>query len=549
MSFLTRVFLVRLTAFHVDPHPHFSYPYALFEPLTGAIENILFNRKPHAHMSDSSLTILAISDLHYTGLARQTAQPPQLRGELARTLLKKVFLRLKHMGITPDITLLLGDLIENGMDRHADLDLISLHGELTRSGLPFIAIPGNHDGNTPAFNATFDTPPGFHQIKDYGFILYHDLYGESHECVRSESDLALTKEIAKRHPGLPLIAVQHPPIYPAIDSHYPYRPSNAAEIIDSYKKAGVILSLSGHYHKGQKARAHEGVLYHTVPALCEQPFKFSIIRLNGTQIEIEELSLALQLPNIVDVHCHTEHAYCATTADTASCVALSQSLGVSTLFVTEHAFQLYFEKNKAMGFKWQSDPHLVEDVWATPERGRMAAFQRFAQKIRSPFVKTGLELDLFDNGKLLIAPEDQAFDWDILIGAIHFVQDFIPGTTDQKEAERLFMRDVERITDHDIDVLAHPFRFFKRNRLQTPTHLYPEVSQILADSGVALEVNFHTHLPDPELIRLCVEKGVKIALASDTHELAEAGEFWPHVNVLRQAGVTPKMFGELLYTP
>jgi histidinol phosphatase-like PHP family hydrolase/predicted MPP superfamily phosphohydrolase len=499
-------------------------------------------------MSECALTILAVSDLHYTGLARQTAQPPALRGELARTLLNKVFLRLAHMGVKPDLTVLLGDLIESGADRSAELDLTSLYGELSRSGIPVLALPGNHDTDAASFNALFDTQPGLSEFGGYGFIVYNDLYNDAHECTRQEEAIEQTRRIAHERPGLPLIALQHAPIYPAIDSHYPYRPTNTAEIIDSYEKAGVILSLSGHYHKGQKARAHEGVLYHTVPALCEQPFRFSLIRLEGRHVEIEELCLSMQVPNIVDVHCHTEHAYCGTTVDTASCISFSQALGVSTLCITEHAFQLYFDKKPAMSFKWQADPSRVERVWATPGRHRMAAYRRFAEKIRSPFVKIGLEVDLFDGGRLLLAPEDAAADWDILIGAIHYIEGHVPGQTPQKEAEALFMRDVERLVDHPIAVLAHPFRFFSRNKLELPRHLYPEVAALLADGNVAAEVNFHTNEPDPEFLSVCADKGVKIALASDTHEIGEVGEFWPHVNVLRQAGITPKMFPDVLFS-
>jgi histidinol phosphatase-like PHP family hydrolase/UDP-2,3-diacylglucosamine pyrophosphatase LpxH len=499
-------------------------------------------------MNENSLTVLAISDLHHTGLSRQTAQLPQIRGELAQTLLKKVFLRLRHMGIQPDLTLVLGDLVEDGTDRNAYHDFISLHGELTRSGIPFLVVPGNHDGDAAAFNAHLGSDPGLHKIGGYGFVLFSDSYNESHECVRSSEDLALTKKIAEENPGLPLVAVQHPPIYPHLDSLYPYRPTNAAEIIDSFEKSGVILSLSGHFHKGQKARAHENVLYHTVAALSEAPFRFSLIRLCGTRVEVEELNLAISVPHIIDVHCHTEHAYCGTTVDTAPCIALSQALGVACLCITEHAFQLYFDKSRAMSFKWQGDPSLAAAVWDTPERGRMAAYRRFAEKLNSPFVKTGLELDLFDDGKLLIAPEDMKAGWDILIGAVHGIQGFVPGQTGQEEAERLFIRDVERLVEHDIDVLAHPFRFFVRNHLAIPTHLYPTVAGLLADSGVAAEVNFHTYQPEVEFIQHCVEKGVKLALASDAHDLAEVGEFWPHVNVLRQAGVTSKMFPETLFS-
>jgi len=482
------------------------------------------------------------------GLARQTAQAQQMRGELAQTLLKKVFLRLRHMGITPDATLVLGDLVEDGADRNASLDLVSLHGELLRSGIPYLVVPGNHDGDPVAFSALFGSEPGLHKIGGYGFVLFNDVYSESHECVRAAEDLAALKKCAEEHPDMPLIAVQHPPIYPAIDSHYPYRPTNAAEIIDAYQKTGVILSLSGHYHKGQKARVHERILYHTVPALCEPPFRFSLIRLADSRVEIEELSLGLQVPNIIDVHCHTEHAYCGTTVDTAPCVALSQALGVTTLCITEHAFQLYFDKPCAMSFRWQADPAMAKAVWETPGRGRMAAYRQFSEKLRSPFVKIGLELDLFNDGHLLLAPEDLDDDWDIFIGAVHAIQGYVPGQTSQQEAERLFLRDVERLLEHDIDVLAHPFRFFKRNRLKVPSHLFATLAGLLADSGVAAEINFHTYQPETPFIRQCAEKGVKIALASDAHDLAEAGEFWPHVNALRQAGITPKMFPETLFT-
>ncbi|HPC49080.1 MAG TPA: metallophosphoesterase, partial [Kiritimatiellia bacterium] len=232
-------------------------------------------------MNEPSLTLLAIADLHFTGLARQTAQPPQLRGELAQVLLRKVFARLTHMGVKPDLTVLLGDLTEDGTDPQAKLDLISLNGELTRSGIPVLALPGNHDIAPAAFHRLLGCEPGLHLFGGYGLVLFDDVYGEDRTCARTEDALAMLRQIAADHPDLPLIALQHPPIYPAIDSHYPYRPTNAAEILDTFEKSKVVLSLSGHYHKGQKARMHEGVLYHTVPSLSEAPFRFSLIRLTG----------------------------------------------------------------------------------------------------------------------------------------------------------------------------------------------------------------------------------------------------------------------------
>ncbi len=494
-------------------------------------------------------TLLAISDLHYTGLARQTLQPAMTRGELARILLKKVFLRLEHLNVKPDLVIILGDLIADGKDREAAHDLLALYSELTRISIPFLVIPGNHDQGCDQFNDLFDVTPGLHTFGEYGFIVYDDTFEESHTTLRSERALKLTESIAKENPNLSLIALQHAPIYPAIKSHYPYRPTNATEIMDSFQKGGIVLSLSGHYHKGQSLRINEGVYYHTVPSLVEEPYNFSLITLDGRKVEVQEHSLKLSFPNIIDLHCHTEHAYCATTIDTATALSLAKTLGVTMQCVSEHAFQLYFEKKYAMSGKWQKDTQEVQRVWETPSRNRMVNYQRFAEKLRSPYTKIGLEVDLYDNGKLLLAPEDAEEDlWDFLIGSIHFIHDFIPGKTTQAEAEKLFLRDVEQLLHLPIKVLAHPFRFFAWSHLETPKHLYPVVAEMLADSGVAAEINFHAYQSDAEFIRTCIEKNVKIALASDAHAIQEVGEFIPHINLLKQAGVTPKMFPDVLFS-
>jgi histidinol phosphatase-like PHP family hydrolase len=271
--------------------------------------------------------------------------------------------------------------------------------------------------------------------------------------------------------------------------------------------------------------------------------------LEGKKVEVEEHSLKLAFPNIIDMHCHTEHAYCATTVDTAAALSLAKTLGVTMQCITEHAFQLYFEKKYAMSGKWQKEPQEVQRVWDTPSRFRMDNYRRFAEKLRTPYTKIGLEVDLYDNGKLLLAPDDAEEDmWDFLIGAIHFIHDFTPGKTSQAEAEKLYLRDVEHLLHLPIKVLAHPMRFFAWSGLEMPKHLYPVVAEMLADSGVAAEINFHAFQTDADFIRTCIEKNVKIALASDAHALQEVGEFIPHINVLKQAGITPKMFPDILFS-
>jgi hypothetical protein len=88
-----------------------------------------------------------------------------------------------------------------------------------------------------------------------------------------------------------LVALQHNPVYPPIDHEYPFLLSNADAVVESYREAGVILSLSGHYHPGQAPSQHAGVTFYTAPALCEAPFRFAHLRIEGQMVTIEEFAL------------------------------------------------------------------------------------------------------------------------------------------------------------------------------------------------------------------------------------------------------------------
>ena len=82
---------------------------------------------------------------------------------------------------------------------------------------------------------------------------------------------------------------------------------------------------------------------------------------------------------------------------------------------------------------------------------------------------------------------------------------------------------------------------------ERPVHLYGIVADMLAASGVAAEVNFHTNIPDILFIEACLERRVKIALGTDSHALWEVGELMPHLSVLRKAGVLDNDLDDVLY--
>jgi histidinol phosphatase-like PHP family hydrolase/predicted phosphodiesterase len=492
--------------------------------------------------------ILAIADPHFIGAANHTCAHAGRHARLSLVLFRKTLWRLRHLGIRPDVIVLLGDLVDNATRTGAEEDWQSFAGEVHRSGIPVLTVPGNHDTDAARCAQIFGCEPGMHRIGDYVFLVYHDERQEGELFRRPAGQLDLPARAAAAYPGLPLIALQHHPHTPSIEGDYPYHLANRDAVMAGYRDAGVCLSLSGHYHRGLPAHTADGVTYVTTPALCESPYPFQLIRLEGRQIEVQDHALRHDTPGLSDNHCHTELSYCGTNVTIADGIRLSQALGVETICFTEHTFQLYFEKEEAWSFQWQLDPARVQAVWNTPSRGRMAAYRRLANGFRTPRVRAGLEVDLCADGSLLLAPED-AGDWDLIVGAVHSIQGVKKGVTPVPEIEELFLRDVRRLLAHPIDVLAHPFRFFTRLGLPQPAHLYPVVADLLADSGVAAEINFHTYHPDPAFMRLCIERGTRISIGSDSHELCEIGEFAPHLRVLREAGADLTGLSSLLLHP
>jgi len=116
------------------------------------------------------------------------------------------------------------------------------------------------------------------------------------------------------------------------------------------------------------------------------------------------------------------------------------------------------------------------------------------------------------------------------------------------EVKLVYMEGVRKLLACGIQVLAHPFRLFHRNRMDRPLELYGPVARLLSERGVAAEINFHTNVPDPEFFALCVRQGVKVAFGSDAHELREVADLHPHLALLREAAGREAV-ADLLWPP
>lgn len=96
--------------------------------------------------------IAAITDLHFS---RQPLEMSSRKGEWASVLLKRAVARLNRY-IKPDVTVILGDLL----DDPAAPDAVDLLNDLRRVlddlAMPWLVIPGNHDPEKTVFYSVFD---------------------------------------------------------------------------------------------------------------------------------------------------------------------------------------------------------------------------------------------------------------------------------------------------------------------------------------------------------------------------------------------------------
>ena len=409
-------------------------------------------------------------------------------------------------------------------------------------GVPLLAVPGNHDAEPQRRPEIFAPEPSVYELGGYRFCKFVDPYQEGDFCTRSREDLQKLLELAGRDDS-PIITLQHNPIFPEIEAEYPYMHSNRSEVMASYREAGVLLSISGHYHPGQPLASWQGVQFLTVPVLREPLFQYALVSLRGRQVEVEirKLSLA-DGPAIFDCHVHTELAYCAQNIPVRTSIERCRTLGLAGLCLTEHGPQLYCEKGDFWAGRHISEP----SIWRSEEHNRMPEFRRLVGPLRDDFVRVGLEVELDCEGFLTLHDGDREFA-DLIVGTIHWLAVDITTMSDSQLAGE-FMRTNEAILEAGVDVLAHPWRFFKRSNRPVPRECYLRLAEMLAATNTAAEINFHGNDPAPEFFAACIERGVKIALGSDTPQQREAGALGAQLAMLQSIAGRGDV-GDLLFYP
>jgi histidinol phosphatase-like PHP family hydrolase len=294
------------------------------------------------------------------------------------------------------------------------------------------------------------------------------------------------------------------------------------------KKSGVTHTISGHYHRGFHLPDDNGLSVIVAPALCEKPFRFLevIIESNG-KTSVTELSLALdESLEISDYHIHSNFAYCNENMNFAKVVELGNDFNLKSTCFSEHTAHLYMDRSEYGNFTKNGSTN-------TTSKPRTSLFLEEAGKFRSERTLVGFEVDCDFSGNPILSKEDRE-QADLIIGALHYLPQ--EARKDIESAKIAFKRMLESFVQSPMHILAHPFRVFRRSGLQSPEELYPFVADLLKTNDIAAELNFHTNEPPAKFVEICLNEGVKLSLGSDSHNLYEVGEFYPHLQLLDSLG-------------
>jgi histidinol-phosphatase (PHP family) len=174
-------------------------------------------------------------------------------------------------------------------------------------------------------------------------------------------------------------------------------------------------------------------------------------------------------------------------------------------------------------------------------------------------VRAGLECDWLPDCQDWIAHLDSLYDWDYLIGSIHYLGDHWDfdnpkwlgrwAELDVEEVWSRYWREYAEMARSGLfDFLGHPdlIKKFAYRPDGDLRRFYEPVIQAIVDSGIAIELNtagFHKpcaeQYPSAEFLKLAAEAAVPITLSSDAHHPMEvARDFDKGLTLLKEVGST-----------
>ncbi|MCM8809449.1 MAG: metallophosphoesterase [Candidatus Omnitrophica bacterium] len=470
------------------------------------------------------MKILLLSDIHYK--SEGISKIPERNTKFGFEFLKRVIRRIKDEKI--DVIIISGDIIDDSLSHTAQEDYLEIKNFLeSLDDKKILIAPGNHDLEPERFKNFFGQYK-FCVLGDFLLYVFYDNYLEGEICKRDYQEIENFEKIIKENSGKKIIVIQHNLVFPKIESDYPFNILESEKIHSFYKENNVFLSISGHYHKGLNLVNQDGIYYFTIPAICEEPFKYFIFEI-GSEIKVKEDKLKNSV-DIIDYHCHTEFGYCAEDVTMEQVIKRCKIFNIKKVYFTEHAGQLYLSPDDYWSYKFFKNPEILREQREN-KKDRINQYVEKFKSLNSDIAGIGLEVEVDKNGNLTLIQDDRNY-FEILVGSVHYLPD--EWCQSQNQMEKYFLWVIEKLVENKIDILAHPFRFFYRKNIENSKSLYKDVVKILKQGDVKAEVNFHHYNPEIDFFKICIEEGIEIVFGSDSHNLLEVGEFSKYIEFYKK---------------
>jgi len=162
---------------------------------------------------------------------------------------------------------------------------------LDTAGLPYMALPGNHDA-PDLFWQVFDRAAHHRQIGEHTIFRFCDHEHAGHIPRRFLSERQRWEQVLAQADSPAQIHLQHYLILPPIQSDYPYQYAEAEFLANQMAQSQrVQLSLSGHYHPGTALHWRGPTCFTAGPAFCIAPFRWRVYEVNPAEITFTEHAL------------------------------------------------------------------------------------------------------------------------------------------------------------------------------------------------------------------------------------------------------------------
>ena len=223
---------------------------------------------------------------------------------------------------------------------------------------------------------------------------------------------------------------------------------------------------------------------------------------------------------------------------------------VARLGIVEHTTQfraLMMGANRRELAPGDDPASLAQKTWFERHmnRGRLRDYTTFIKQARerNPGTAFGLEVDWFGNTETTDA--DMDFDWDFLIGSVHFIEDQaadnpgLPGIWNRLPVHDMYIRyfDLLRkaVEARAFDILGHLDVLKMVRPLPADSKVAESLDRLIdaiAVSGITVEINTafsyrqesrEEFCPSHDIIARLVSRGVPLTLSSDAHRPEHVG--------------------------